>query len=104
MREAGLHMRAVCQGERVGRGARGGGAPGLEVPPTGTGLDDQVFGRLLGDRIIFLGSAVDDRVANAICAQLLLLAAEDDRRDIALYVNSPGGSVDAGMAIYDTMQ
>jgi ATP-dependent Clp protease protease subunit len=63
-----------------------------------------VFPRLLRDRVVFLGSEVDDALANQICAQLLLLAAEDDRRDISLYVNSPGGSVDAGMAIYDTMQ
>ena len=67
-------------------------------------LDDSVFNRLLKERIIFLGSAVDDPVANAICAQLLLLAAEDPDRDIFLYINSPGGSISAGMAIYDTMQ
>ena len=70
----------------------------------GMGLDDQVFNRLLKERIIFLGSAVEDSMANAICAQLLLLAAEDPDRDIFLYINSPGGSVSAGMAIYDTMQ
>jgi ATP-dependent Clp protease protease subunit len=68
------------------------------------GLDDQVFNRLLKERIIFLGSQVDDPIANAICAQLLLLAAEDPERDIFLYINSPGGSISAGMAIYDTMQ
>ena len=67
-------------------------------------LNDSVYERLLHNRIIFLGSAVDDPIANQICAQLLLLAAEDDHRDIALYINSPGGSVSAGMAIYDTMQ
>jgi len=70
----------------------------------GMGLDDQVFNRLLKERIIFLGSVVEDQIANAICAQLLLLAAEDPERDIWLYINSPGGSVSAGMAIYDTMQ
>jgi ATP-dependent Clp protease protease subunit len=70
----------------------------------GMGLDDQVFNRLLKERIIFMGTAVDDPMANAICAQLLLLAAEDPERDIWLYINSPGGSVSAGMAIYDTMQ
>ena len=70
----------------------------------GMGLDDQVFNRLLKERIIFMGPAVDDPMANAICAQLLLLAAEDPTRDIHLYINSPGGSVSAGMAIYDTMQ
>src|SRR5205807_1643145 len=63
-----------------------------------------VYARLLKERIVFLGSQVDDAVANLICAQLLLLAAEDPDRDIQLYINSPGGSVTAGMAIYDTMQ
>jgi len=74
--------------------------------PTSSGmnLNDSVYERLLRELIIFLGSAVDDPIANQICAQLLLLAAEDDERDIALYINSPGGSVSAGMAIYDTMQ
>jgi ATP-dependent Clp protease protease subunit len=72
--------------------------------PQGMGLDDQVYNRLLRERIIFLGSVVEDRNANAICAQLLLLAADDPERDIWLYINSPGGSVSAGMAIYDTMQ
>ena len=67
-------------------------------------LQDQVFDRLLRERIIFLGSVVEDIMANTVCAQLLLLAAEDPHRDIYLYVNSPGGSVTAGMAIYDTMQ
>ncbi len=67
-------------------------------------LDDSVFNRLLKERIIFLGSEVTDQVANRICAQLLLLAAEDPERDIVLYINSPGGSVYSGMAIYDTMQ
>ena len=79
-------------------------APALRAPTGGMGLDEQVFNRLLKERIIFLGSVVEDNVANAICAQLLLLAAEDPKRDIYLYVNSPGGSVTAGMAIYDTMQ
>jgi ATP-dependent Clp protease, protease subunit len=72
--------------------------------PGPMGLDDQVYNRLLRERIIFLGQQVDDTIANAICAQLLLLAAEDSTRDIFLYINSPGGSVSAGMAIYDTMQ
>jgi ATP-dependent Clp protease protease subunit len=67
------------------------------------GLDDHIYNRLLKERIIFLGSEVRDDNANAICAQLLLLAAEDPERDIWLYINSPGGSVTAGMAIYDTM-
>ncbi len=68
------------------------------------GLQDAVFERLLEDRIVVLGSQVDDDVANRLCAQVLLLAAEDPKRDIHLYVNSPGGSVDAGLAVYDTMQ
>jgi ATP-dependent Clp protease protease subunit len=70
---------------------------------TGT-LDDQLIARLLYQRIIVLGSEVDDRVANRLCAQLLLLSAEDPRSDISLYINSPGGSVSAGLAIYDTMR
>jgi ATP-dependent Clp protease, protease subunit len=85
--------------------------PGLLTPqdrspqPGGNmGLDEQVYNRLLRERIIFLGSVVEDSMANAICAQLLLLAADDPHKDIYLYINSPGGSVSAGMAIYDTMQ
>lgn len=70
---------------------------------TGT-VDDQLITRLLYQRIIVLGSEVDDRVANRLCAQLLLLSAEDPRSDISLYINSPGGSVSAGLAIYDTMR
>ena len=68
------------------------------------GLDDHIYNRLLKERIIFLGSDVRDDNANAICAQLLLLSAEDPESDIWLYINSPGGSVTAGMAIYDTMK
>ncbi|NGQ95954.1 ATP-dependent Clp endopeptidase proteolytic subunit ClpP [Brevibacillus sp. SYP-B805] len=63
-----------------------------------------IYSRLLKDRIIFLGSAIDDQVANAVVAQLLFLAADDPDKDIYLYINSPGGSVTAGMAIFDTMQ
>ena len=70
----------------------------------GMGYDEHIYNRLLKDRIIFLGSEVRDDNANVICAQLLLLAAEDPHKDIFLYINSPGGSVTAGMAIYDTMQ
>lgn len=66
-------------------------------------LDDNIYSRLLKERIVFLGSEVRDQNANAICAQLLLLSAEDPEADIFLHINSPGGSVDAGMAIYDTM-
>jgi ATP-dependent Clp protease, protease subunit len=71
--------------------------------PTGT-LDDQLVTRLLYQRIIVLGSEVDDQVANRLCTQLLLLSAEDPQSDISLYINSPGGSVTAGLAIYDAMQ
>ncbi|OZM56036.1 ATP-dependent Clp endopeptidase, proteolytic subunit ClpP [Lottiidibacillus patelloidae] len=63
-----------------------------------------IYSRLLKDRIIMLGSAIDDNVANSIVSQLLFLAAEDPEKDISLYINSPGGSITAGMAIYDTMQ
>src|SRR3978361_2198388 len=71
-------------------------APGLN-------LVDSVYERLLAERIIFLGSQVDDDIANRLCAQILLLSAEDPTKDIHLYINSPGGSISAGMAIYDTM-
>jgi ATP-dependent Clp protease protease subunit len=70
----------------------------------GLNLSDSVYERLLRERIIFLGTQVDDDIANKLCAQILLLSAEDPTRDISLYINSPGGSVTAGMAIYDTMQ
>ena len=63
-----------------------------------------IYSRLLKDRIIFLGEAIDDHVANIIIAQLLFLDAEDKTKDIKFYINSPGGSVSAGLAIYDTMQ
>jgi ATP-dependent Clp protease, protease subunit len=75
-----------------------GGEPPL--PPFG----DQLFQRLLRHRIIILGQQVDDDMANRICAEMVLLASEDDKRDISIYINSPGGSVYAGMAIYDIMQ
>jgi ATP-dependent Clp protease protease subunit len=67
-------------------------------------VDDQLTSRLLQQRIIVLGQEVDDNVANRLCAALLLLSAEDPHRDISLYINSPGGSVTAGLAIYDTMR
>jgi ATP-dependent Clp protease, protease subunit len=76
----------------------------MRSPGAGMTLNDSVYDRLLRERIIFLGQPVDDNIANQICAQLLLLSAEDSSRDIALYINSPGGSVTAGMAIFDTMQ
>ena len=79
--------------------------PQLRTPaPPMPGLDDNVYQRLLRERIIFLGTEVRDDNANAMCAQLLLLAAEDPGKDIHLYINSPGGSVTAGMAIFDTMK
>src|ERR1700689_5651770 len=65
---------------------------------------DQLFQRLLRHRIVFLGQQVDDDLANRVCAELILLAAEDSKSDITIYINSPGGSVYAGMAIYDVMQ
>lgn len=71
---------------------------------SGFGLSDNVYQSLLANRIVFLGSEVKDENSNAICAQMLLLNAEDPHRDIYLYINSPGGSIDSGMAIYDTMQ
>src|SRR5947207_3946154 len=67
-------------------------------------LGDQLFQRLLQHRIVFLGQQVDDDIANRIAAEIILLAAEDRTRDISLYINSPGGSVSAGLAIYDVMQ
>src|SRR6187399_3705089 len=79
-------------------------SPTLRGDSLSGNLDDSVYNRLLRERIIFLGSEVSDQVANRICAQLLLLSAEDPERDINLWINSPGGSVYSGMAIYDTMQ
>jgi len=67
------------------------------------GLDDQVYQRLLKERIIFLGSVVEDSMANAICAQMLLLAAEDPEKDIYLYINSPGGSISDGYLRHDAI-
>ncbi|MGH3493074.1 MAG: ATP-dependent Clp protease proteolytic subunit, partial [Sciscionella sp.] len=70
----------------------------------GLNLSDSVSERLLRERIVVLGSEVNDEIANQITTQLLLLQAEDPDKDITLYINSPGGSVTAGFAIYDTMQ
>jgi ATP-dependent Clp protease protease subunit len=78
--------------------------PDLTAQMTQGDRANDVYARLLKERIIFLGTQVDDSSANLICAQLLLLQSEDPDRDIFLYINSPGGSVSAGMAIYDTMQ
>jgi len=74
----------------------------LNPGPQGTPFD--IFAKLLNDRIVFLGTEVDDDIANVIAAQILYLEGQDPEADIWLYVNSPGGSVTAGMAIYDTMQ
>ena len=63
-----------------------------------------IYSRLLKDHIIFIGTPIDDHVANLVTAQLLFLESEDPEKDISLYINSPGGSISAGMAIYDTMQ
>ena len=77
----------------------------MNAPATLTGsLDDQLTARLMHQRILVLGQEVDDPIANRLCAELLLLSAEDPHRDISLYINSPGGSVSAGLAIYDTMR
>jgi ATP-dependent Clp protease protease subunit len=75
----------------------------MTAPGVITTLDDSVYDRLLRERIVVLGQEVDDAVATKLIAQLLLLAGEDPHTDITLYINSPGGSVFAGMAIYDTM-
>ena len=82
------------------------GAPSIvaAAEPPLVPFGDQLFQRLLRHRVIFLGQQVDDDIANRICAELVLLAAEDEKRDISIYINSPGGSVYAGMAIYDMMQ
>ncbi len=80
--------------------------PGISaaVGAGGVGMSDSVYQALLANRIVFLGSEVRDDNANAICAQLLLLNAEDPEKDIYLYINAPGGSVTAGLAIFDTLQ
>ena len=67
-------------------------------------MKDQIYNRLLEERIVFLSGEVRDEMANMVCAQLLLLSSLDPKKDIFLYINSPGGSVTAGMAVYDTMQ
>jgi len=78
--------------------------PTMRADLGGAPFSDHIYDRLLKERIVLLGTQVDDASANAICAQLLLLSADDPTRDIYLYINSPGGSVSAGLAIYDTMQ
>src|ERR1700759_2699677 len=77
----------------------------MVIEQTGRGERSyDIYSRLLKDRIVFIGTAIDDHVANLVVAQMLFLQMEDSKRDINLYVNSPGGSVTAGLAIYDTMQ
>ncbi len=78
--------------------------PIMRTGMAGLNLNDSVYSRLLESRIIFLGSEVNDDIANQLCAQMLLLSAEDPSKDINLYINSPGGSISAGMAIFDTME
>ncbi len=78
--------------------------PTMRAGMAGLNLNDSVYSRLLESRIIFLGSEVNDDIANQLCAQMLLLSAEDPTKDINLYINSPGGSISAGMAIFDTME
>lgn len=85
-----------------GRGAAAPYASEGETPSSR--FDDHLASQLLTQRIVFLGTQVDEVSANRVCAQLLLLSAEDPRTDISLYINSPGGSVTAGLAIYDTMR
>jgi ATP-dependent Clp protease protease subunit len=77
-----------------------------QITAAGADLDSagRVFQQLLKERIVFIGSAIDQVTANLVCAQLILLEAEDPDKDISVYINSPGGSVYAGLAIYDTMQ
>lgn len=77
--------------------------PGNRAGSSGLSWGDSLYDRLLAQRIVVLGQQVDDEIANKICAQMLLLAAEDPAADIAMYINSPGGSITAGMAIFDTM-
>ena len=78
--------------------------PFLQAGNGHASLHDAVYDRLLRERIVFLDSQVDDDIANQTCAQLLLLSADDPHRDVHLYINSPGGSVSAGMAVFDTMR
>jgi len=79
-------------------------APSVLAASGGGDPTADIYQRLLKERIVFIGSAIDQNTANVVCAQLILLEAEDHERDISLYINSPGGSVTDGLAIYDTMQ
>ncbi|KAF4409176.1 MULTISPECIES: ATP-dependent Clp protease proteolytic subunit [Streptomyces] len=88
----------------TGRRPAGRAPRASEGDTPATRFDDHLAEQLLNQRIVFLGTQVDEISANRVCAQMLLLSAEDPRTDIALYINSPGGSVTAGLAIYDTMR
>src|SRR6188508_2445087 len=101
-----LHRRQgeVSQQDTTAGIRRGGAVTMRRSAPASMTLSDSVFERLLQQRIVVLGQQVDDEIANRIAAQMLLLSAEDPKRDIHLYINSPGGSVTAGMAIFDTME
>ncbi len=112
--ESRVRVEASCEQVIAGEITRKAGCDvtryGIQGPDArsnqsgGMSFDDSVNNRLLRERIIILGEQVDDEMANVICGQLMLLDAEDPTRDIWLYINSPGGSVSAGLAIYDTMQ
>src|SRR6202161_4794835 len=78
--------------------------PSIVAAGGGAEVTSDIYQRLLKERIVFIGSAIDQVTANLVCAQLILLEAEDAEQDISLYINSPGGSVTDGLAIYDTMQ
>ena len=93
---AALHRHAVTAGVSIPNV--------IEKGPNGREFGSDLFSRLLRDNIIFIGTPIDDTIANLICAQLLHLESESPDKDINLYINSPGGSVTAGMSIYDTMQ
>jgi len=96
--------RASRDRPRTGAGTEAAGLVSAMAAPTMSDQVGDVFKQLLRERIVFLGTQVDQSSANLICAELLLLEAEDPDRDIFLYINSPGGSVTDGLAIYDTMQ
>jgi ATP-dependent Clp protease protease subunit len=98
-----LQINLATRAEKAGDVTQPRQMPEMRSGTAGLTLNDSVYERLLRERIVFLGSEVDDEIANRITAQLLLLAAEDAEKDIVFYINSPGGSVSAGMAIYDTM-
>jgi ATP-dependent Clp protease protease subunit len=103
------HPRRVCGGQichgqiPATAGAAGATLEGMSETNLPSALDNHIYQRLLWQRILVLGDEIKDENANALCAQLLLLNAEDPKADISLYINSPGGSVSAGLAIYDTM-